>query len=53
MIINEGDLDASGNGLIFYHNNTGTYFIDNGLISYSICQVLQPFLMAIQQMHHL
>jgi hypothetical protein len=29
VIINEGYLDLSGNGLTFYHNNTGTYFIDN------------------------
>jgi hypothetical protein len=33
-IINEGDLDPSGNGLIFYHNNPGTYFVDNGFNSY-------------------
>ncbi len=28
-IVNEGYLDPSGNRLIFYHNNAGTYFTDN------------------------
>jgi hypothetical protein len=33
-IINEGYLDPSGNGLNFYHNIPGTYFVDNGFNSY-------------------
>ena len=32
--LNEGYLDPSGNSLIFYHNNPGTYFTDNGFNSY-------------------
>ncbi len=27
-------MDPSGNSLIFYHNNAGTYFSDNGWNSY-------------------
>ncbi len=33
-IINEGYLDASGNGLTFYHNNAGTRFFDNSYNSF-------------------
>jgi hypothetical protein len=33
-IINDGYLDPSGNGLNFYHNNPGTYSVDNGFNSY-------------------
>ena len=32
--LNEGYSDSSGNSLIFYHNNAGTYFSDNGFNSY-------------------
>ena len=28
--LDEGYIDPSGNSLIFYHNNPGTYFTDNG-----------------------
>ena len=32
--LNEGYLDPSGNSLIFYHNNPGTYLTDNGFTSF-------------------
>ncbi len=32
--LNKGYLDPSGSNLIFYHNNPGTYFTDNGFTSF-------------------
>ena len=32
--LNEGYQDSTGNSLIFYHNNAGTYFTDNSFNSF-------------------
>ena len=34
VILNEGYLDSTGNSLIFYHNNAGSYYTDNSFNSF-------------------